>query len=266
MVNVPRNSPEGKLQQLCREFADGKIATGTFWQQIAAVSGTTESGTATVDTERAHRCGFPEVVFAEGKSDRCLEEVVAALREAGQPVLCTRVSPSQAAHLQRIHTDAGYSTLGRTLRVPGGAVCRTEASGVRVPVVTAGSADMPVAEEARQTLLWMGFDAPCIADVGVAGPWRLWSRLHELRDAAAVVVVAGMEGALPSVVGGHVACPVIAVPTSVGYGANFAGLSALLTMLNSCAANVVPVNIDAGFKGGYFAGLVAATRITAIQR
>lgn len=124
-------------------------------------------------------------------------------------------------------------------------------------VVTAGTSDLPVAEEARETALWTGAEVVSVQDVGVAGPHRLRASLPLFADADAVVVVAGMEGALPSVVGGHVACPVIAVPTSVGYGASFGGLAALLGMLNSCAANVTVVNIDAGFKGGYIGGLIA---------
>ncbi|MCA9029068.1 MAG: nickel pincer cofactor biosynthesis protein LarB, partial [Planctomycetaceae bacterium] len=125
-------------------------------------------------------------------------------------------------------------------------------------VVTAGTSDRPVAEEALETLRWMNCEVELIVDVGVAGPHRLPAHLTKLREADVIVVVAGMEGALPSVVGGYVDCPVIAVPTSVGYGANFGGLSALLGMLNSCAANVTVVNIDAGFKGGYIAGLIAS--------
>jgi NCAIR mutase (PurE)-related protein len=126
-----------------------------------------------------------------------------------------------------------------------------------VTVVSAGTSDAPVAEEARATLEWMGVEVRMVADVGVAGPQRLPARLADLADADAIVVVAGMEGALPSVVGGYVPCPVFAVPTSVGYGANLGGIAALLAMLNSCAANVAVVNIDAGFKAGYLAGLVA---------
>lgn len=253
---------QNTLAELCRAHADGEISAEVFWREVGSASGRTPSGAAMVDLERARRCGFPEVVFGQGKTNDCLVEVITVLRRAGQPVLCTRVSPDQSAFVVQHFPDAVYCTEGRTLRVPGHQVCRADAFKIRVPVVTAGSADLPVAEEARQTLLWMGFDAPCIADVGVAGPWRLLSRLHELADAAAIVVVAGMEGALPSVVGGHVPCPVIAVPTSIGYGASFQGLAALLGMLNSCAANVVPVNIDAGFKGGYFAGLIAASRLS----
>jgi hypothetical protein len=133
-----------------------------------------------------------------------------------------------------------------------------------VAVVTAGTGDLPIAEEARETLQWMGAEVTMIFDVGVAGPQRLLEHLSELEGVDAVVVVAGMEGALPSVVGGHVSCPVIAVPTSVGYGANLGGFAALLSMLNSCAANVSVVNIDAGFKGGYVAGLIA-TRVASAR-
>ena len=126
-----------------------------------------------------------------------------------------------------------------------------------VAIVAAGTSDIPVAEEVRETADWMGAGTDLIVDVGVAGPQRLTAQLHRIVGADAVVVVAGMEAALTSVVGGHVACPVIAVPTSVGYGASFGGLAALLGMLNSCAANVSVVNIDAGFKAGYIAGLIA---------
>jgi NCAIR mutase (PurE)-related protein len=126
-----------------------------------------------------------------------------------------------------------------------------------VAIVAAGTSDIPVAEEVRETADWMGAGTDLIVDVGVAGPQRLTAQLHRIVGADAVVVVAGMEAALTSVVGGHVACPVIAVPTSVGYGASFGGVAALLGMLNSCAANVSVVNIDAGFKAGYIAGLIA---------
>jgi NCAIR mutase (PurE)-related protein len=130
----------------------------------------------------------------------------------------------------------------------------------KVVVVTAGTSDLPVAHEAVETARWMGCDTDLVVDVGVAGPQRLLSQLSRLTAADAIVVVAGMEGALPSVVGGHVAVPVIAVPTSIGYGASFQGLAALLGMLNSCAANVTVVNIDAGFKGGFVAGMIARGR------
>jgi NCAIR mutase (PurE)-related protein len=126
-----------------------------------------------------------------------------------------------------------------------------------VAVVSAGTTDEPIAMEALETLAWMGVPTRLMQDIGVAGPYRLMSQVPVLQTMDAIVCIAGMEGALPSVLAGHVRCPVIAVPTSIGYGANFAGLSALLSMLNSCAANIAVVNIDAGFKGGYLAGLIA---------
>jgi hypothetical protein len=169
------------------------------------------------------------------------------------------MSAQQAMELREKFPSARYNSIGRTFRIPGaqsGGVSETENMG-RVTIVTAGTSDLPVAEEARETALWTGASVRLISDVGVAGPHRLAANLPQLQDAHAVVVVAGMEGALPSVVGGYVACPVIAVPTSVGYGASFGGIAALLAMLNSCAANVTVVNIDAGFKAGYVAGLIA---------
>ena len=159
--------------------------------------------------------------------------------------------------------DGQYNSVGRTFRIPlaeaqsGGDGETASVDRGKVAIVTAGTSDLPVAEEARETALWTGAQVNVIQDVGVAGPHRLTANLGLLQGADAVVVVAGMEGALPSVVGGHVSCPVIAVPTSIGYGASFGGLAALLGMLNSCAANVTVVNIDAGFKGGYIAGLIA---------
>jgi hypothetical protein len=172
------------------------------------------------------------------------------------------MSVHQATELGSRFPNAHYNAVGRTFRIlrpveekEGRAVPPADAG--EVVIVTAGTSDLPVAEEARETALWTGARVRLIQDVGVAGPHRLTANLGYLRNADAVVVVAGMEGALPSVVGGHVACPVIAVPTSVGYGASFGGLAALLGMLNSCAANVAVVNIDAGFKGGYLAGLIA---------
>lgn len=228
---------------------------------------------ATIDLERRKRCGFPEVIFGPGKTIAQLGAIVAKLLEHGEPVLATRLDVEQAAGLLRAYPEGRYNAVGRTFRVD----VRTVAASVQksqpspgepspnpsltgrgnVSVISAGTGDLPVAEEARETLDWMGVAVTMIHDVGVAGPHRLPERLNDFRDADAVVVVAGMEGALPSVVGGYVPCPIIAVPTSVGYGANFGGVSALLSMLNSCANNVAVVNIDAGFKGGFLAGLIA---------
>jgi NCAIR mutase (PurE)-related protein len=225
---------------------------------------------ATLDLDRRQRCGFPEVVYGPGKPTATLIEIFSALLARGENVLATRIDPSKAADLLANFPQARYNEVARTMRIDGLAR-RAESSNSQlstlnpqpapyVAVITAGTGDLPVAEEARETLDWMGVRVVMIHDVGVAGPHRLVGRVAEFRDADAIVVVAGMEGALPSVVGGYVACPVIGVPTSVGYGANFGGISALLSMLNSCASNVAVVNIDAGFKAAYLAGLIATRR------
>ena len=224
----------------------------------------------TVDLDRRHRCGFPEVVFGPGKSIDQLREIVALLIQHGEAVLATRITAEQAAGLAAAFPNGRYNEVAHTFRLTGEPSPDAEPSpdpslkgrgkNPHVAVISAGTGDLAVAEEARETLDWMGVRVTMIHDVGVAGPQRLAARLADFQHADAIVVVAGMEGALPSVVGGYVACPVIAVPTSVGYGANFGGISALLSMLNSCAANVAVVNIDAGFKAGYLAGVIA-TRV-----
>jgi NCAIR mutase (PurE)-related protein len=211
-------------------------------------------GYAHVDLHRRERCGFPEVVFSEGKTPEWVEGVIRKLAEAGQDCLATRLNQAQAEHLAQSFPEAEQNHLARTFWLP--AKKERVISG-RVVVITAGTSDLPVAEEAMVTIRAVGAHASLIADVGVAGIHRLLRHQAEFSSADAVVVVAGMEGALPSVVGGLVQCPVIAVPTSVGYGASFGGLSALLTMLNCCSAGVVVVNIDSGFKGGYVAALIA---------
>lgn len=208
---------------------------------------------ATVDLGRETRCGYAEVVYAEGKSIDTVVEIFTALVEHGGNALATRVSADQAAALVEQFPEAIHHPLGRTVRLNRD----DEPRDARVAVIAAGTTDLPVAWEAVETLRWMRLTTDLVTDVGVAGPQRLPSQIERIRSADAVVVVAGMEGALPSVVGGYVDCPVVAVPTSVGYGANFGGLAALLSMMNSCAAGVTVVNVDAGFKGGYVAGLIA---------
>lgn len=246
-----------ELEQLARQLLGGEISLDEFVQH-AAKPGIADVGEAQVDMDRADRCGFPEVVYAPGKPAAVMEKIFQALLDKGMEVLATRVSPEQAAQLLSRFPQGRYNEIGRVLRVPAaGQVEKLSAPQGRVVVVTAGTTDLPVAEEARETALWTGAEVILIQDVGVAGPHRLLAHLDTLRSADCIVVAAGMEGALPSVVGGHVACPVIAVPTSVGYGASFGGVAALLGMLNSCASNVVVVNIDAGFKAGYVAGLIA---------
>jgi len=251
----------GEIEKLAERLLAGELTVEQFTRRVAHPT-IADTGEAQLDLDRARRCGFPEVVFAEGKTVAALEKIFQALIDNGFDVLATRMSPQQAAELGPKFPRGQYNPVGRTFRIPlaSAEVAAENGEAVRtgqVAVVTAGTSDLPVAEEARETALWTGARVTMIQDVGVAGPHRLTANLPSLQRADAVVVVAGMEGALPSVVGGHVACPVIAVPTSIGYGASFGGLAALLGMLNSCAANVTVVNIDAGFKGGYIAGLIA---------
>ena len=242
-----------QLENLAGQLLSGALSLDQFIAESLA-SRTAEVGPATLDLERSSRCGFPEVVFGEGKSIDTLGAIVRRMLGEGIDVLVTRVNEENGTALAALFPQARYSELARTLRVP---IAETDSRVGRVAVVTAGTSDLPVAEEARETLEWMGVETLMVHDVGVAGPHRIVAHVPRLRTADAVVVVAGMEGALPSVVGGYVACPVIAVPTSVGYGASFGGVAALLAMLNSCAANVCVVNIDAGFKAAYVAGLIA---------
>ena len=265
--------PQHDLRQLAAQLMAGELSLDAFVDRIAPPS-IAATGGAMVDLERTRRCGLPEVVFAPGKTVADMEKIFDALLRHHADVLATRVSPEQAAALLEIFPAARHNAVGRTLRIEGrekreGSEGSEECEGRggheeregrergKVTIVTAGTSDLPVAEEARETAVWTGAEVAFLPDVGVAGPHRLLANLAAFDGADAVVVIAGMEGALPSVVGGHVACPVIAVPTSVGYGASFGGVAALLGMLNSCASNVSVVNIDAGFKGGYIAGLIA---------
>lgn len=242
------------LRALAEQLLSGRLALDQF-VAAASLERSADLGDVTLDLDRLRRCGFPEVVYGEGKSAATLEKTFRCLLDESMPVLATRVSAEMAQSLAQAFPAARYNAAARTLRI---SVSAEEVPRLgRVAVVTAGTTDFPIAEEARETLDWMGVETLSVSDVGVAGPHRLPPHLDRLRSADAIVVVAGMEGALPSVVGGHVDCPVVAIPTSVGYGASFGGVTALLGMLTSCASNVCVVNIDAGFKGGYVAGLIA---------
>jgi len=210
-------------------------------------------GYAKVDHHRHLRHGVPEVIYGDGKTPEQIAGIIGALKNHGTAnILVTRVTPEKADALQKL-VEVDYDPVSR-IAVHGR---RFEASTKGyVAVVAAGTSDLPVAEEAAVTAEALGNSVERLYDVGVAGLHRLLSRLDVLMSARVVVAVAGMEGALATVVGGLVSCPVIAVPTSVGYGANFRGLSALLSMLNSCAGNVSVVNIDNGFGAGYLASLI----------
>lgn len=210
---------------------------------------------AHVDTHRALRAGFPEVVFCQGKTK---EQVVKIMKEIvlhSGYCLGTRAEKDVFTAVKKVFgKKAEYNTLGRTIFVNSS---KKEIIKIgKVAVLTAGTSDIPVAEEAAVTAEVTGSKVLRIYDVGVSGIHRLFRHYDEIRDARVIIAVAGMEGALPSVVGGLVDKPVIAVPTSVGYGANFGGVSALLTMLNSCSSNVLTVNIDNGFGAGYAASII----------
>jgi pyridinium-3,5-biscarboxylic acid mononucleotide synthase len=210
-------------------------------------------GFAKVDHHRALRHGMPEVVFGKGKTAEQIVEIAAAILNRSQNALVTRTDAESARLLVDRFPEAEHFPLSGCVRVWRDRTVRGKGT---LAVVCAGTSDLPVAEEARITAEVMGNEVDCITDIGVAGIHRLMSNRERLTRARVVVVCAGMEGALPSAVGGLVSCPVIAVPTSVGYGASFNGLAALLGMLNSCASNVTVVNIDNGFGAGYVASLI----------
>jgi pyridinium-3,5-biscarboxylic acid mononucleotide synthase len=210
-------------------------------------------GFANVDHHRALRVGMPEVIFGPGKSPQQLAEIFARLARHGHNVLATRVSPEQFSAVRRKFRKAELHELARAITLTQD---ETNYGKGTIAVVSAGTGDIPVAEEAVVTAQIMGNEVQHLYDVGVAGIHRLLARREALTQARVVIVCAGMEGALPSVVGGLVGVPVIAVPTSVGYGASYEGIAALLGMLNSCASNVSVVNIDNGFGAGYVASII----------
>jgi NCAIR mutase (PurE)-related protein len=240
------------LRALLDAVAAGETPVDEAVRSLRAVPAE-ELGFATLDHDRALRKGFPEVVFCAGKTPVQAAEIVARLSRAGSRVLATRASAEHFRAARRRVRGLRYDAVARAMwleRLPR----RSRLAGVAV--VAAGTSDVPVAEEAALTLDLMGHAASRIYDVGVAGLHRLIRHAATLRAAHVLIVVAGMEGALPSVVGGLVAAPVIAVPTSIGYGASFGGLAALLAMLNSCAPGVAVVNIDNGFGAGYLAATI----------
>ena len=246
-----------QVKSLAGDLLEGRVSLQKFVDRITTPA-TINLSDCRVDLDRAGRCGLPEVVYGEGKTLAALLKITATLQNNGHEVLITRLSSDTAEAISARYPVGVYNSVARTMRigVDSQEESKTWAARGRVCVVSAGTSDLPVAEEARETALWTGVTVDAIYDVGVAGPQRLREELETLRAADAVVVVAGMEAALASVVGGHVASPVIAVPTSVGYGASLEGMTALLSVLTSCASNVIAVNIDAGFKGGYVAGLI----------
>ena len=245
---------EKALAQLLKQVKGGKVSVDDAVHQLKDLP-FAELGYATLDTHRSLRFGFPEVVLGEPKTVEQLLGIVGALMERKQTVLVTRLQPDKAEVLLSRFPKGEYHPVARIFHIKQG---RRRAG--TVAIVTAGTSDIPVAEEAALTAQALGATVRRVYDVGVAGIHRLLRRREEIQECHAAVVVAGMEGALASAVGGLVGIPVVAVPTSVGYGANFHGVSALLAMVNSCASNVAVVNIDNGFGGGFYAALISRTR------
>jgi NCAIR mutase (PurE)-related protein len=243
-----------RVHDLLRQVADGSLAIDRA-MDVLSFEPVESLGFATIDHHRALRQGFPEVIYGEGKTAEQVRDIAMRIAERGAGMLATRLSSDASELLRASLPNVELNALGRTAYLPGREPV-PQGTGT-IAVVTAGTSDLPVAEEAAVTLAALGNTVARVTDVGVAGIHRVLAKRDELSAAAVVIVIAGMDGALPSVIGGLVRCPVIAVPTSVGYGAAFGGIAALLTMLNSCAAGITVVNIDNGFGAA-----VAASRIT----
>ena len=243
---------EDQLRELLRQVREGAIDVDAAVGRMRHLP-FEDLGFAKVDHHRALRHGMPEVIFAKGKTAEQTAGIAASLLERAPNVLITRADQAMADFVLERLPCGEYLPLSGIVRFWRDKTVRGKG---KIAVVCAGTSDLPVAEEAQVTAEVMGNEVETIHDVGVAGIHRLISNSAKLMEARVVVVCAGMEGALPSAVGGLVSCPVIAVPTSVGYGASFHGLAALLGMLNSCASNVTVVNIDNGFGAGYVASLI----------
>jgi hypothetical protein len=242
-----------RLKKLLNDVKNGTTAVEEALEELSKLP-FSDLGMAMVDNHRALRTGFPEVILGQAKTATQIARIVKEIAKGGHNVLVTRVSREKAAMVVKETTGMIYHQDARALVLEQTPVERTGAGPITI--VTAGTSDIPVAEEAALVAEFAGNDVRRVFDVGVAGIHRLLHHLDDLREAAVIIVVAGMEGALASVIGGLVACPVVAVPTSVGYGASFNGVAALLGMLNSCAAGVTVVNIDNGFGAGYAAAVI----------
>jgi NCAIR mutase (PurE)-related protein len=242
-----------RLKELLAQVSTGTVSADAALEQLKGLP-FEDLGFAKVDHHRPLRTGFPEVIFGSGKTAEQIIDIARSLNDRAQNVLITRIDPTVAERLRGAFPDLSYSPHARVATI---IHTRPENIGRgRVLVIAAGTSDIPVAEEAALTAELLGNTVERLHDVGISGIHRLFAHHDKLRAAAVLIVVAGMEGALPSVVAGLVDRPVIAVPTSIGYGASFGGLAALLAMLNSCAAGVTVVNIDNGFGAGVAASLI----------
>jgi len=241
-----------RIRELLEDLKSGKIGTDEALRLLRTLP-YEDLGFAKIDTHRELRKGFPEVIFCQGKTGEQITTIIEHLSSGNSTVMATRADRGVYEAIRTVREDAIYYETARIVVVGQERKPRT---GAPILVVSAGTSDLPVAEEAAVTAKIMGNNVERLYDSGVAGVHRLFSHTDQLFNAGVIIVVAGMDGVLPSIVGGLVDRPIIAVPTSVGYGASFDGLAALLTMLNSCAPGVVVVNIDNGFGAGYFASII----------
>ena len=243
---------EEQIRKILEEHKSGALTADAALTRLRSLP-FEDLGFANVDHHRTLRQGFPEVIFGAGKSVDQVRRITESLYRNSHNILITRATSDQFQAVKSVAPEAEFNELGRTIVIRKDETVRGKGT---VMVISAGTSDAPVAEEALVTLKVMGNHAESVYDVGVAGLHRLLDRRERIQQARVLIVVAGMEGALPSVVGGLVSVPVIAVPTSVGYGASFGGVAALLGMLNSCASNVSVVNIDNGFGAAMVASLI----------
>lgn len=244
------NSEE--IQQLLHNVSTGEVDTHTAFERLRDLP-FSDLGYAKIDNHRELRTGYPEVIFGSGKTPEQVRGIVELMLKKGNNILVTRADVQAYNAVLEVCPQASYHQMARCITVK---LREMEPTQTHIAIVTAGTSDMPVAEEAAVTAEIFGNTVKRYYDIGIAGIHRLFNNLDDLRQARVLVVIAGMEGALPSVVGGLVDKPVIAVPTSIGYGANFGGLSALLGMLTSCASGVSVMNIDNGFGAGYYASMI----------
>lgn len=240
-----------KLEQLLNRFKNGEADLSETLSTLKQLP-FEDMGFAKVDHHRALRTGYPEVVFCQGKTPEQVERIFQSLVKRNSNLLLTRATPELFARLAKIDPRLAFNEAGRTITLEKEPREKTGS----VLVITAGTADIPVAEEAAVTAAISGTNVERLYDCGVAGIHRLLAQNAKIQQARCIVAVAGMEGALPSVVGGLAPCPVIAVPTSIGYGSHLNGLAPLFTMLNSCAPNITVVNIDNGFGAGFCAAMI----------
>jgi NCAIR mutase (PurE)-related protein len=242
-----------KLEALLKKVKSGKITLDEAMAELKSLP-FEDLGFTRIDHHRSLRKGFPEVIWGEGKTPGQILSIIRPLKRKGQNILITRLEEKKAKAIQKVFPKSQYYPRSKILTYLTHSV-KSEGKGT-ILVITAGTTDIPIAEEASVTAQFMGNRVETLYDVGVAGIHRLLSERQRLEAARVLIVVAGMEGALPSVVGGLVDRPVIAVPTSIGYGTSFGGITALLAMLNSCASGVAVVNIDNGFGAGFMASLI----------